>query len=133
MLGPSSPQNLATVIKRARDDKGRPVGKANPNPLLDTREYIVELMDGTRDKYFANQIAENLWSQCDAEGRQHAVFSEIVDHRKNARAICKDDGFERGPNGQRRPKKTTVGWDLLVEWKDGSCDWVLLKELKEGN
>ena len=60
MLGPSNPQNLATVIKRARDDKGRPVGKANPNPLLDTREYIVELMDGTRDKYFANQIAENL-------------------------------------------------------------------------
>ena len=28
------------------------------------------------------------------------------------------------------PKKTTQGWDLLVEWKDGSSSWIHLKYLK---
>ena len=26
-----------------------------------------------------------------------------------------------------------MGWDLCVEWRDGSTDWVPLKELKESN
>jgi hypothetical protein len=35
--------------------------------------------------------------------------------------------------GRRVPKKTTKGWELLVEWKDGSSTWVPLRELKETN
>ena len=31
------------------------------------------------------------------------------------------------------PKKTTRGWKLLVEWKDGSSDWIVLKDLKDLN
>ena len=30
------------VTKRARDNAGNPVGRANDNPIIDTREYIVE-------------------------------------------------------------------------------------------
>jgi hypothetical protein len=26
-----------------------------------------------------------------------------------------------------------VGWELLVEWRDGSTDWVALKDLKDTN
>jgi hypothetical protein len=26
---------------------------------------------------------------------------------------------------------TACGWELLVEWKDGSSDWVALEDLKE--
>jgi hypothetical protein len=29
------------------------------------------------------------------------------------------------------PKKTTQGWQLLVEWKEGGSDWITLKDLKE--
>ena len=29
------------------------------------------------------------------------------------------------------PKQTTRGWFLLVTWKDGSSDWVKLKDLKD--
>ena len=36
-------------------------------------------------------------------------------------------------NGRRIKKKTTSGWDLEIEWKDGSTSWVTLKELKETN
>ena len=28
-------------------------------------------------------------------------------------------------------KKTTRGWKLLMEWTDGSMDWVKLSEVKE--
>ena len=31
------------------------------------------------------------------------------------------------------PKQITIGWQLLVEWKDDSLDWTDLKDLKESN
>ena len=31
----------------------------------------------------------------------------------------------------KRCKKTTRGWQICVEWKDGSTDWVELKDLKQ--
>mmetsp|Transcript_2487 Transcript_2487/g.3776 ORF Transcript_2487/g.3776 Transcript_2487/m.3776 type:complete len:81 (+) Transcript_2487:5443-5685(+) len=30
-------------------------------------------------------------------------------------------------------KKTTAGWDLEVEWRDGSTSWLSLKDLKNSN
>ena len=123
----------ATVVARALDHLGHPLGRAHQNPILDNREYIVEYEDGTTDKYLANTIAQNLWSQCDGEGRQFQVFREIVDHRKDNRALSMSDGFVSGPNGERKPKKTTIGWQLEVEFADGSTEWVPLKEIKAGN
>ena len=29
--------------------------------------------------------------------------------------------------------KTTVGWDFLVKWNNGSTSWVPLKDLKDSN
>ena len=45
----------------------------------------------------------------------------------------KDDGFEVTNSGQRRPRRMTRGWQLLVSWKDGSTSWVPLKDLKESH
>jgi hypothetical protein len=45
-----SPDNVATkatVIRRKTNHLGNPLGKAHANPLLNTREYEVELEDGT--------------------------------------------------------------------------------------
>ena len=39
----------------------------------------------------------------------------------------------RSANGTARPKVTTRGWELLVQWKDGSVSWEKLKDLKESN
>ena len=52
----------AKVISRATDFRGTHVGSThvNVNPLLDTRQYKVELEDGTTDRYFTNTITENL-------------------------------------------------------------------------
>ena len=78
ILDSSNPETIATrskatVLRRARDDDGKPIGKADNNPLLDSRAYDVELEDGTIERYFANIIAENLWSQCDDKERQFHV------------------------------------------------------------
>jgi hypothetical protein len=60
----------AKVIKRAKDNEGNPIGKRHTNPLLDTREYECELEDGTVMRHNANVIAENIFAQCDDEGRR---------------------------------------------------------------
>jgi hypothetical protein len=68
----------------------------------------------------ANIIAENLYSQCDSEGRSFLVLKEIVDHAKDHSAIPISDGFTISYNGNKVPKKTTRGWKLLCQWKDNA-------------
>ncbi|KAI2501495.1 Reverse transcriptase (RNA-dependent DNA polymerase) [Fragilaria crotonensis] len=121
----------AQVVARKRDANGNPIGKANSNPILDTREYVVEFEDGTKEVYMANMIAENMYAQVDSEGRAFALMSEIVDHESDARAMKIADGTFVDKQGRQRPRITTQGWRLLVEWKDGTTTWVPLKDLKE--
>ena len=59
----------ARVTKRMKGPDGRPLGRAHANPLMDTRQYQVEYDDGTTDEFYANVIAENVFSQVDDEGR----------------------------------------------------------------
>jgi len=122
----------ARVVQRRTDPFGNPIGRAHPNPLMDTREYDVVLEDGTYDVYCANTIAENLWSQCDSEGRDVQQFKEIIDHKKDGHALAADNGYDI-VGGLRKPKKTKAGWKILVEFVDGSTAWLPMKDVKEGN
>ena len=83
--------------------------------------------------YYANVIAENLFSQVDSEGRDFTLLREIMDHRKDDSATSKDDMYDTSHNGNKAFKKTTRGWQLLVEWADGTTEWVSLFTLKQGN
>jgi hypothetical protein len=60
----------AKVTGRKRAADGTPVGVAHTNPILDTREYKVSFPDGSTDCYAANMIADSLYSQVDADGRE---------------------------------------------------------------
>ena len=42
-------------------------------------------------------------------------------------------GFIKSSSGNLHWKRTTCGWKLLVECKDGFVDWVPIKELKHSN
>jgi hypothetical protein len=123
----------ARVAKRARADTGEWIGRRHTNPIFDTREYECILDDGTVERYTANVIAENLYSQCDSEGRQFLVFDEIIDHAKDNTAVPTADGYTTSHNGNRIPKQTTKGWKLLCQWRDGSSTWVPLVDLKDSN
>jgi hypothetical protein len=79
----------------------------------------------------ANIIAENLIAQIDDEGRRQMMLSEILEHRVLPDAIPQSEGTYVNAYGVKRRKATTRGWELLVEWKDGSSDWIALKDLKD--
>jgi hypothetical protein len=121
------------VVKRSRGLDGEAIGRAHPNPLFDTREYEVEFTDGTREKYQANIIAENMFAQVDDEGNQYLLLQEIVDHKKDNSAIPISEGMTINSSGTAKPKVTTKGWFLLVQWRDGSTSWERLADLKESN
>ena len=68
--GPDGELENAIVKKRAVDIDDVPIGKANVNPILDTRKYEVEFEDGTIEILSANVLAENILSQVDEEGHR---------------------------------------------------------------
>ena len=119
------------IVKRMKGNDGNPIGRRNDNPLLDTRQYEVELSDGTTEEFYANVIAENLFSQVDTEGRQYVLLKEISEHRKDETAIPISEGWLTLKNGRKVRKRTTRGWQLLIEWKEGGSDWLDLKDVKE--
>ena len=121
---------FARVRKRLRDANGIPIGVANDNPLLDTRIYEVEYLDGYKASLSANEIAQNLFAQVDEEGNRYVLFDSIIDHRKTSEALNKEDAFIKSNSGGRRRKETTKGWEILVQWKDGSSTWETLKDMK---
>jgi hypothetical protein len=53
---------FAKVTRRLRDKNGLLIGKANSNPILDTRMYEVEYTDGHKASLAANAIAENMFA-----------------------------------------------------------------------
>jgi hypothetical protein len=53
---------------------GNVIGVSNPNPILDTQVYDVELPDGSIVEYSAHINAENIYAMCDQEGNQHTLL-----------------------------------------------------------
>jgi hypothetical protein len=58
------------VTSRKRDHNGDPIGLANDNRILDTREYVIRFDDGAEAKLSANLIAESMYANCDPDGQQ---------------------------------------------------------------
>ena len=85
-----------------------------------TPEYIKLNSNGHRASLAANAIAENLFAQIDGEGNHHVLFEEIMDHRTNGKQVLQQDAFIVNRSGTRRRRETTIGWELLVRWKDSS-------------
>jgi hypothetical protein len=95
---------------------------------------VVRFQDGAEQAYAANLIAENLYSQVDQEGHHFTLMKEIIDHEvSESAALPRDQSQVRDQSGRLRPKRTTKGWKMLVEWKDGTTTWTFLKDLKESN
>ena len=81
--------NLATVIRQATDEYGMPILQAHRNPILDTREFEVELENGETEKIMTNQISANLYSQLDNEGRDILQLKYIIDHKNDGSGLKK--------------------------------------------
>ena len=75
-------------------------------------------------------IAENMLTQIDSEGISTTLMESIADFKKDESALSNQNKYLVTPHGQRRMRKTTKGWKLLVIWKDQSKTWIHLKDLK---
>jgi hypothetical protein len=100
--------------------------------MLDTRNYEIKFPDGRSDEYTANVIAENMYSQCDIEGRQFNLMEGIIDHKTDGHAIAPADMYIKHVHN-KKVRKTTTGWHLCVEWKDSTKSWERLADLKKSN
>ena len=123
----------ATVVGRHKDKDDSMTGRHDSNPVLNTAIYDVLFPDGAVKQYAANTIAENMWAHVDDEGHQYLLLNEIIEHRRHDSAVAKQDEYVVTKRGNKKLRKTTIGWDLCVSWKDGSSQWIPLKDLKESN
>ena len=123
----------AKVVGRAKDADGSVIGIYYDNPHLNTMLYDVEFPDGETREYAANVIAENMYAQVDADGHVHTMLDSILDHSKDGNAVEREDMYVVTKSGNRRMRETTNGWKLLIQWKDGSEQWIPLKLMKEYN
>ena len=77
-------------------------------------------------------IAENIYEQLDDAGRKYRLIDEIIDHRKDNSAMS-HEASKYTFRGRTHQKRTTRGWFLCVQWKDGSMSWEHLRDLKNSN
>ncbi len=65
-------KGCATSQKRDKD--GNPIGLANANPILDTREYTFTFNNGDETVLNANLIAEAMYAQRDPDKNQYVLL-----------------------------------------------------------
>jgi hypothetical protein len=134
---PGAEPEFARVTKRLRDEDGNPIGNpignANDNPVLDTRLYEVEYLDGHKAALSANLIAESIVAQVDSEGHRELLRDKIIGHRTDGNEAQESDAFVEAKNGVKRRAHTTVGWEINILWRDGTTTWSKLKDVKESH
>ena len=121
------------VIGHTKDPNGDTFVKYLDNPLFNSVLYDVEFPDGEIKEYRAHIIADNMYSQVDAEGYIQNMMKIILDYNKDASAIDREDMYITTKSVQGRIQKTTLGWKLLVQWNNGTDKWIPLKFLKGSN
>jgi len=92
--------------------------------------YEVHFADGHKQAVAVNIIAKNMFAMVDEEGHRHLLFDSIVDFRRTS-AVTQEDAFVVSSNGNRRQRETTKGWEILIQWKDGSTTWNKLKNVED--
>ena len=120
----------ARVLKLARNNDDNVIGRANENPILDTRGYVVEFEDGDQAELAANTITQSMYAQCDPDGNQYIMFELIVDFSRITTALYYADQKVLKADGRSFMRRTTAGWHMCIQWKDGSTSWDKLSDLK---
>jgi hypothetical protein len=77
-------------------------------------------------------IVENMYAQCDEEGNHYGLMEGIVGHKTDGNAVARADTYiKHGSN--KKVLHTTNGWNIFVEWKDGSASWEILSDPNKSN
>ena len=93
------------------------------------------MSDGMEQKLQHNLIATNMFTQADSEGQQFLLLDEILDYRELSSALENTDAnaIHVGYNGNSHKLKPTKRYGFFVLWKDGSTNWIPLKDMHASN
>ncbi len=103
------------VTSRKRDKDYNPIGLANSNPILNTREYTFTFDDGDETVLNANLFAEAMYAQCNPNRNQYVLLDSIIDHRQLDAAIRPSDQKVVRPDGRTHLKHSTIGWQVCCQ------------------
>jgi hypothetical protein len=104
------------VMQHALGPDGKTAGTYDDNPMLNWIVYEVEFPDGQVKEYAANVIAENMLTQVYSDGYSTTILKSIINYQKDeAVAVSKADKYVYTRSGQKRLRKTTIGWSLLIQ------------------
>ena len=115
---------MRIVAKQSRtdDDKDNFISIENSNPLLDTQDWLCQWDDWNHDSKYHRK---KLLAQIDIGGHKQMLLDKIIDHSTNLSVgITKENRFTTSSSGIKILKKTTARWEISIQWKDGSSDWV---------
>ena len=73
-----------------------------------------------------------MYSQFDEEVNQYLLFGSILYHRKDVNFLSVADQYVV-VRGKISKRKTMKGWNLSVQWKEGTTTWESLSDLKESH
>ena len=63
-------------------------------------------------------IDQNIYSMLDVDGSSQLILDSILDHFKGNSAIAKADRYIVTGKDRTWIRKSTIGWKLLVRWKE---------------
>ncbi len=75
--------------------------------------------------------SEALYAQCNPDGNQYVLLDFIVDYQRDLDVAVRRNDQVKIINGKKVVSRSTQGWELCCEWKDGSTSWQKLSDLKE--
>ena len=90
------------VIGCITDDKGKPVGSYNKDPILDSWAYEVPFPDGDVQQYALNIIAKLIYLEYDENGRRSQMMDSILEYRHSDDVLTKSESYESRINGQKK-------------------------------
>jgi len=95
-----------------------------------TPENTIQFDDGGVSELIANMTAESMYAMCDENGDHILLFDSIIDHRKHDNAMTRTDQEFVDSRGKQQYKCSTKGWDVCVQWKNGSITWEKISDFK---
>ena len=133
MLPRGSTMSKGRFTGRKRDEDDQVFGRANNNPILDTRTYLVHFDDGEVTELTSNVIYVQMYAQCDPGGNTYVILDDLTDHRKSSEALSIEDQNSTDSRGRNVMRRSTAGWKICCQWKDVSTSWEKLCDLKESH
>ena len=126
--------SLGKLKHRSLAPNGKTTGEYSYEFIMNLIVCEVDFPDKQVRDYSVNILAHNMITQVDHKGYSTTLMNSIVDYKKyDVLAISNADKYVITWRGRRQLRKSTVGWKLLVQCKDGSETWIPLKDMKNSH